>query len=351
MIERREHVLIVPYVRPYVGGPDLQVIPDHARRRHGENFEDEFPEQMRNVEAEFLPGRFLYGGPLYLHFGHVLVDSTTRLWAFDRERHAGIVFAGLEQSPTTPGWLFEILALFGVSELDLRIIRQPTVVESLDFPRPGSMVGYDVEPWYLNFLEERCGNLSTVVPQLVYFGRTHMRSKGGLMGESYFGDLLIRRGFVYIRPEELPIREQMAIVKNAETVVFAEGSSVYSITLVGRSKATFFMIPRRRNGQELFVHHLRPRASFCLLGDDKAVVRLTNTLGRIGPRSPSYTLDPHSLHIDMVRNGLLVEPFDPEAFQESERADTLAYWRGMPETGEEQLSIVTQQRASYLGAT
>jgi hypothetical protein len=346
MIESRDHVLIVPYVRPFVGGPDLEVIPDHARRRHGENFEDEFPDQMRDVEAEFLAGRYLYGGPMYFHFGHVMVDSTTRLWAFDRKRHAGIVFAGLERSGPTPNWLFEVMTLFGVSESNLQIIGRPTVVESLDFPTPGSMVGFDVEPWYLDYLDDLSGKLNSSVPRLVYLGRTHIRSKGGLMGESYFADHLVRRGFIYIRPEELPILEQMAIMKNAETVVFAEGSAVNSITLVGRSNASFFMIPRRRKGEELFVHHIRPRAPFCQLGDDNAIMRLPNTLGRIGPRSPSYTLDPRSIHNDMVQYGFPVEPFDLEAFQQSEQADTLAYWDGMPQACE-QLSIVAQRRAVH----
>jgi hypothetical protein len=245
-----------------------------------------------------------------------------------------------------PGWWFDVIKLFGLAPDDVVIIRSPTVVESLDFPIPGSMVGFDVEPWYIEYLERLSPGLTTEVPDRLYFGRTHLTRRGNLMGESYYARQLERSGFVSVQPERYPVATQMAMVKQAETIVFAEGSSVYSVCLVGRTSTKFFMIPRRQHGQRLFVHHIRPRAFYHSLGDDKALVRLSDQEGRSVASSPSYTLDGESIHDDMVRHGLVSGRFDANIFLEDEREDAISYWGSMPRA-EEQLGVIADLRKEY----
>lgn len=97
MIESRLNVLVTPYERAWVGGPDHRQIPHHGRIIKGNETEDEFPARLRRVAASDMAGHYLYGGPFKLHFGHVMVDSIIRLWAFDRNRHNGVIFPALSE--------------------------------------------------------------------------------------------------------------------------------------------------------------------------------------------------------------------------------------------------------------
>lgn len=152
MIERRRNVTITPYRTAWIGGPDHSVIPDHARITRAGKPVDEFPKDTG--EAERLPGHWLYGGPMKIHFGHVIMDSIIRLWAFDPARHDGVLFPYLPQPPKdVPEWFFEIAALFGVERHHVRVIRSPVAVESVDFAEPGERHRESPSGWYLRFLD------------------------------------------------------------------------------------------------------------------------------------------------------------------------------------------------------
>lgn len=149
-IEGRKNVLVAPYEKPWVGGPDHSDIPLSGRIVRGSEFGDQFPAPLRDRPARHLPGHHLYAGPFKNHFGHVMVDSIIRLWAFDPNRHETVVFAALDES--MPGWFFDIVALFGISPDRVTLIKDNTTVASLDFAEPGSRLKTGPQPWYLEWL-------------------------------------------------------------------------------------------------------------------------------------------------------------------------------------------------------
>lgn len=335
-VETIERVQVRPFDRRDWGGPDAPDLPAHARTTVRGVPVCRFPAEWR-AEAgglPVLPGHYLYGGPLKVHFGHLLVDSVARLWAFDRTRHAGVVFAQRGGAPIRP-WVHEILAAYGLGRDEIVVVDEPVVVERMDFPRPGSTMGLGPTPAYLDWLgtlprppRPRLRRRVAFGPKL-YLGRLHMAPRGTLMGESYYARALEENGFVYFRPEQHSFLEQVRALEEAESVVFLEGSSIYSIERLRASGARFHMIPRRTGGDELFRPHVAPRAPFELLGDDRAIERFTARNGRQGPSGPSRTAAPETIQADMVRSGLIAPaPFDPEAFRAAERADAEAHADG-----------------------
>lgn len=325
MIEIRDDVLVTPYESAWVGGPDHSRIPVHGRICRAGEPADEFPEHLRATGAPEVDGLYLYGGPFKLHFGHVMVDSIARLWAFERERHKGVVFAALDTADP-PSWFYEILGIFGVAREDVVIVREPVVFRRLEFAEPGSTLRGGPKDWYLDFLGTLPLRLEGSIPgKDLYFGRTHIIHKGALMGESYFGGLLEQSGFRYVCPEQFDIFSQMSMLANAGRIVFTEGSSIYSIELLASTKAEIFMIPRR-SAVHLFRPHIAPKARFRVVGDPTCLRRGLNKRGRIKPNSPSFTSCPDRTFQDMVSYRLIGEGvFDAAAFKAAEASDLERY--------------------------
>ncbi len=170
LVETRKNVVIVPYRKAWIGGPDIAAIPEHGRITRAGIPADEF--RPIRTEPAPLAGHWLYGGPLKVHFSHVIMDSIIRLWAFDPARHDGVLFPYLPQPPKDiPEWFLEIAALFGVERHQVRVIRSPIAAESVDFAEPGERPRENPSGWYLRFLDALPLRHESETPRHVYLGR------------------------------------------------------------------------------------------------------------------------------------------------------------------------------------
>jgi hypothetical protein len=103
----------------------------------------------RHPDASYLPGQYLYAGPLWNHFGHVMVDSIHRLWAYNG--HTAIVFngvvglRGVQTAADLATWAYPplidyILSVMGI-DAEVMIVREPTIFQAIDVPEPGGYLG------------------------------------------------------------------------------------------------------------------------------------------------------------------------------------------------------------------
>ncbi|KQT61370.1 hypothetical protein ASG52_00315 [Methylobacterium sp. Leaf456] len=289
---------------------------------------------MLDGPRESLPGHYLYGGPLYHHFGHVLVDSIIRLWAYDPAVHTdGVIFplVFLNVHPAHPEFFFEICRSFGIERDRIRIIDTPTTVEAVHFAEPGSVLGAGPEPWYLErlerverfFLDRAPADLKTY--DRLFFGRRHLCS-GSLMGESYFASRLARRGFHAIQPERYPLPVQIRLLKAAREIVFTEGSAVHLTELTtALSAERVTIILRRPGGDNALRPHLDARLSrpTDVVGRGSGLFRIHHQPEiKAGPNSLSYMVDPSAVYDGLVRLGY-TEPggFDLHDFVRAERIE------------------------------
>lgn len=348
-LETFRNVLVVPYSRPWEGGVDHANCPAHARIARGPDFIDRFPENTGRPHKR-VAGTFLYGGPLKMHFGHVISDSVPRLHAFDPERHHGVVFAPLGNTHPAPAWFHDILALFGVKPSHVIQASEPTVFGSMDFAQPGTVVRRGPEKWYLKHLRSLNIQPAATGPTKLFIGRRHIIGQGGVMGESYFAALLARSGFASIMPEQHPLHAQLALMAGARHIVFTEGSGILATDLLPSLDATVYMIPRRNGGEALFGPQLAARArGFQLLSGPEGVLRLENHRGMRKPDSPSYLARPDAVHSELAAAGLVDGGFDHARFQEAERRDAQAYWNGDIAAAQAQIELAREARRSLPG--
>lgn len=212
------------------------------------------PDMPQDV-AQILPGRWIWGGVLWAHFGHFLVESTSRLWALD---HVDGPIDGILFIPKRPkvgdqvrGYQRDFIDLMR-PDLPIHVATEPTQVEELIVPGQGFGLG-NITHGTARFRDAIHRSFAKSVepdgPSKLYISRSALGlGKGGLLGEERLEDLLRAEGYDIFHPEKFSLETQLARYKAASHVVAADGSALHLFAMVGRPDQNVAMILRRKAG-------------------------------------------------------------------------------------------------------
>lgn len=199
-----------------------------------------------------LEGRWLWGGVLFDHFGHFVVESAARLWA--AHGAAGDV-QGLCLVPRIPHRRLELkpfqadfLANFGIT-LPVKVLRQPTLVEELVVPGQGLGLG----PICRGTPELRAAIAAHLAPGVpaegpdrLYIARIGMPVRtAAILGEEVLARHLAAEGYQTFCPEQHDIATQIARYRAAKQILIADGSAGHLLALVARPDQRIGYILRR----------------------------------------------------------------------------------------------------------
>ncbi|KUF09289.1 glycosyltransferase 61 family protein [Pseudoponticoccus marisrubri] len=211
-----------------------------------------------------LPGRWLWGGVLWRHFGHFLVESTGRLWALPGlpEGVDGVLFVpknpGSELAPT--GFHNDFLALAGVSRVFLATA--PVRPETLYVPGQGFGLGRIVDGTDHCRRFFRHGFARSVAPdgpERLFISRSRLgRGRGKLLCEDWLDRALQAEGYEVFHPQDHDLRTQIARYKAARQVIGTEGSALHLFAMVARPKQQLAVVARRVSTATGFIlRHVR----------------------------------------------------------------------------------------------
>ena len=300
-VETIKDVTVYPYTfrdLKFQGGFEAQKISDLARIPGEKSYRDQ-PLQADAVFTNTLKGRFLFAGPVWNHFGHILTDSLHRLWPLVDEiaSYDGIVFLSVTNLRVPkdgiirmPQIAIDLLKLMGVpSNFPIHFITEPTKVEVLEIPEVGCSTKVGLKEAYRPYLEhyqnnirQQVGKFSDKLPRKLFYSRSHALGDGGVIGLQYFEERLRDKGFFSVVPEEMTLKMQFAFAMAAEFVVFEEGSALHITDLLSSIGAKTFMLRRRARVMD-FERALRPRvAGFANLVGSNNVVQLPDRNGNVG---------------------------------------------------------------------
>lgn len=221
------------------------------RRHRPITTEPAMPEDV----PDMLPGRWLWGGVLWAHFGHFLVESTSRLWGLDHLNGAvdGVLF--IPKRPAVGGAVRDFQTDFirmMAPDLPVYVATSPTRVGELVVPGQGFGLG-DIIAGTNRFraaIHNRFGRgIAADGPEKLYLSRSALGlGKGGLLGEERLEALLREEGYEVFHPEQHDLPTQIARYKAARKVVAADGSALHLFAMVGRKDQQVAMILRRKAG-------------------------------------------------------------------------------------------------------
>ncbi len=201
-----------------------------------------------------LPGRWLFAGPLWNHFGHFLTESLPRLWAVEGFGTLdGVVFTP-KRAATGDAIEGYHKAMFDALSLDLpvRVVTAPTRVAELVVPGQGFGLGpiSAGTPTFRRFIQSRFAqDIPPEGPKKLYISRSQIGPRrGGFLAEARLEQHLADAGYDIFHPQKHDIPTQIARYKAAKRIVAAEGSALHLVAMVAKPKQKIAVI-MRRNGK------------------------------------------------------------------------------------------------------
>ncbi len=257
-------------------------------------------------------GTWLWGGVLWMHFGHFLVESTARLWALDAldEKIDGVLFM-----PKRPRNGSEVLdyqrdfVSFLGHDLPVECVDAATTVERLIVPGQGFGLGPMIpgtdafrKAFAFNFAKD----IKPDGAEKLYISRSALPSgRGNLIGETELEAHLTDHGYTIYHPQQHDLRHQIATYKAAKQIIAAEGSALHLLGMVARHDQKVAIVVRRPSGAtENLVKHLRSFASI----DPAVLMRLKRSwkpTKAAKPRNWMGELDMPALQADLADGGFI----------------------------------------------
>lgn len=206
--------------------------------------------------VDALEGEWLWGGVLYGHFGHFLVETASRLWAVPRLREhlRGVVFVEKYSSERSglPAYKAEYFQLL-VGDLPMCILRVPTRVETLHVPGQGFGLGRISKGTrvFRRFVAEHfASDVEPEGPENLFITRSQLAlDREGFVGEAIFDDRMERAGYEVFCPEKHDLRTQVSRYRAARRIVGMDGSAFHLFGLVAKADQNVGVILRRQKGR------------------------------------------------------------------------------------------------------
>lgn len=216
----------------------LPVIPfNNLRGKHGESMI--FRPEPYTDPQRFHTGRFLYLGEIVNHYGHLLLDSMSRLWPLADGSIApdtidGFVFVWDEEKHLTEpfhGIVRSILQSLGIAERDCIFVGEPNAFEELLLPTQSSVIGWYCDPnhacWADKVRDHLGENQAHGRRHRIYFSRRLLSSNQRVMrNEAELEAMLHAGGWDIHYPEQMTFEEQVACCANSEIIMGSEGSAL-----------------------------------------------------------------------------------------------------------------------------
>ncbi|TXN07169.1 glycosyltransferase family 61 protein [Methylobacterium sp. WL103] len=204
-----------------------------------------------NSESSFqvYDGVHLFGGLFKNeHFGHFFAESLCRLWAtqFCDYRVKSIVFYLRFRDAPVPNYMIEFIKHISILTKVI-IIREPARFETLLVPdqiahsRIGFIYGHPV----VQALFAKLPVPAVQGPRKIYVSRSKLTVEAGIICEGVLEENLTRDGYEIIHPQELSILDQIGLYRQAETLIFAEGSALHLFALFVRPDQRVTIVRRR----------------------------------------------------------------------------------------------------------
>lgn len=261
-------------------------------------------------------GTWLWGGVLWVHFGHFLVESTARLWALEQARAEYGQIDGILYIPKRArngdevrGFHRDFAGMLA-PDLPVACAGAPERVERLILPGQGFGLGPMItgtQAFRTAMLTRFAPNIAAEGPEKLYISRSGLPSgRGNLIGEEALEQHLAAQGYTIYHPERHDLAHQVATYRAARQVIAAEGSALHLLAMVADPAAQVAIVVRRPSKATANLEqHLRAFAGIA----PSTLTCLTRSWKPKGPAKPR--LWKGELDLPALRKALISDGFLP----------------------------------------
>ena len=181
-----------------------------------------------------------FGGYLFNHFGHFLLESLNRYYALKINTRIPVVFVSPDDDINP--WQKQIFKLLNI-ENQIFIIKKPTQVRELIIASPASSALKAMREEQFEALGVFASK-DVVKSRKIWLSRSNWRFSK-VHEEKHIENEISRSGWSIIHPEQLSVEQQLTVLTKAEFVAGLDGSAFYLSLLCKELKNNFIIFSRR----------------------------------------------------------------------------------------------------------
>jgi capsular polysaccharide biosynthesis protein len=205
--------------------------------------------EITQLSPERHAGEAMYAGQLIPHFGHFLLEGTSRLWwALKNDFQGTIVFDARGPGGLKAPFVRRFLEMTGLLDRTV-VVTKPLQFARVFVPHPSFRLTTEIHREMLRPFATAYRALDPHQEESggrpVYLSRSGMEN-GVVMGEHLVEQALEQEGFRVVHPERLLLDRQIATVVAAPIVVGILGSALHTMLFAPEPKRAVYL---RREGR------------------------------------------------------------------------------------------------------
>lgn len=204
-----------------------------------------------------LSGPCIFGGYLFAHYGHFLLETLNRYYAIARCARHPLLFMSPNAAPRA--WQREIFRLLGMSN-EMYCVRVPTLVRGLLLAPPSGDAEQPMTDAQFAALG-RVPECEVIRGKNVWLSRSALLTGGRVEEEAELEAMLAAEGWEIVHPERLPPIRQAQTLMEAEYVAGFDGSAFYTVLLCRRLRNHFILFSRRNSFVPFMLDYIRRRGA------------------------------------------------------------------------------------------
>jgi hypothetical protein len=217
--------------------------------------------------AKRLNGEFLFGGIIFAHFGHLLVETFSRLWAFF-ESDLPILFIDAPHSNNQLFW--RLVDTMNFPRNRIVLVSESATVSKLHVTPPGFSIRRAIDLNNVRYFERvssMLGGEENTDPRPVYLSRSKIgRDRRYHFGEIVLEKLIASRGVDIVHPQELTLTNQILLLKSRKNVFGFTGSAFHTLLFCKAKKNVVYLGTRPPNENYRLVESIKcNNANFVVL--------------------------------------------------------------------------------------
>jgi hypothetical protein len=200
--------------------------------------------KVKKDNLEYSDETVIFGGILFKSFGHVYLDTLTRLWWVIKnpDKNYRLVFVNI---PNQEFWCYDFFDMLNIPRNRIVILNKPTKFKKIIIPDESihSQSGFKSE--FFTIIDTISSSVKPSPYKKIYLTRSQLEEKD-CINEEYFENFYKKRGYKVISPEKYSVKEQIAFMAGAEEVVSTVGTLSHNI-LFSKKNITLTMLTRVDN--------------------------------------------------------------------------------------------------------